>query len=347
MVARSLCSLFGLFFVLVTDSALPAQVEQGVDKDHMSGVVEAHLASFEAWRTADFLIRVQSSGNGRYYRLEDNEGIGSDSKLKFVEGPDSSELLVESNSLYRVKFDFDTNRCLIVTKLRETLSVFNSLGDVVSSSVKEDSTAFLLCDPEKGVLAVGPKGDLYKSDKVASTERALSISYIPDIRMLGWKEVYPWSSERVHNQLLNTASPDKMLELSHVGRNRYQIKRETAIDGIFATCQWDLVRNVPVRFWFGHESGEVILSEGSAEWKAMDGLYLPVSSRYMKSLGRTLGGRDYSTKNEVEIDIHWFSFNEELGADLFQEELLRDRKKLDELLSPEVFDKKSDSVIGR
>lgn len=346
MVVRLSVSLFSLFFVLVTRPVLLAQVEQGVDKDHMSGVVESHLASFEAWRTADFLLRVQSSGHGRYYRLEDNEGIGPDSKLKFVEGPDSSELLVESNLLYRVKFDFDTNRCLIVTNLRESLSVLDSLGDVVDSAVTESTTGFLLSDPEKGVLAVGPRGDLYKSDKVASTERALTISNIPDIRMLGWKEVYPWSSERAHNQLLNIASPDKMLDVAHVGRHRYQLRRETAIDGIVATCQWDLVRNVPVRFWIGHESGEVILSEGSAEWKAMDGLHLPVSSRYMKSQGRTLGGRDYSTEHEVAIDIHWFSFNEELTAELFQEELLRDREKLDELLSTEVFDKKSDSVIG-
>lgn len=44
------------------------------------------------------------------------------------------------------------------------------------------------------------------------------------------------------------------------------------------------------------------------------------------------------TRTDVTIDVHWFSFNEDLPDELFEEEVLADRKKLDELLSQEVFE---------
>jgi hypothetical protein len=43
--------------------------------------------------------------------------------------------------------------------------------------------------------------------------------------------------------------------------------------------------------------------------------------------------------NEGTMELHWFSFNQPLPDDLFEESILSDRKKQDELMSKDVFEK--------
>lgn len=62
VVPRKFNDLLGLFWVFMASSMLVAQDDLSLNKEHMSGVVEAHLASLEGWRIADVLIRVSSNG---------------------------------------------------------------------------------------------------------------------------------------------------------------------------------------------------------------------------------------------------------------------------------------------
>lgn len=330
----------GVFFLIVANARLYAQDTLSVDKEHMAGVVSAHLASLEGWRTGDFLVRVSTTGTGRFFRWEENQdNMEVDDKLRFVEGVDASTLDFQSDLLYRVVFDIELERCFVVGSIREVATVFDSLDIAMEPSVKKISATYMLADREAGLLSVGSNGKTYKTNQVKTASAALSIAGVPDIRVLGWKNVLPWNSSLLRMQL-GDIRPDSIREISHVGQNVYELRIKTPVDGVSVRAQWDVSKNLPVRYWIGTDLDGTTAGEGSAKWKEINGFSVPVASRFMKAESREHGLRDYSMRNEVAVDVHWFSLNEELSDEFFQKELLHDQKRLDELLDQSVFDKK-------
>jgi len=247
--------------------------------------------------------------------------------------------------LYRVVFDFDAERCLVVGNVREEATVFDALDRAMDPIVRKKNAIFLLNDGESGAWQIRANGKLYNSKQVKSVSRTLAVAGVPDIRFLGWNQVSLWDGDQVWTQL-GDIRPDSIQEISHVGRDVYQIRTKAPIEGVSVRTQWDVSRNLPVGYWFGTDRNQTTGSEGSAKWKEIDGLSVPVSSRFMNAEGSTFGSRDYSMKNEVAVDIHWFSLNQELSDEFFQKALLSDQKKLDELLNQNVFEKQADDTAS-
>ncbi len=337
---RSAANFVVVCLMVAVNSELYSQDKLSIDKDHMLGVVEAHAVSLEGWRTGDVLIRVTSSGHGRYIRLEDDPGPRG--QPKYVEGPDASSIVVQEDRLFRVLFDFDDQMCLVVGSNREERVIFDALDNELTPKVTDRSGAFLFNDPEKGVLTVGTDGRLFRALEMTTVSGALSVSGAPDIRLLGWNTVSSWDCEYLRDRIAALANVDAISIVSHVGRDSYQLVYPGHTEGTEKKYHWDVKRNVPQKFWVGRTSDGFASHDASAQWQSIDGHHVPVSSQYMLAEIIMDGSRWYLMFHEVAVDIHWFSFNKELPEELFQDEILRDRKKLDELLSQEVFGKRSE-----
>jgi hypothetical protein len=89
-----------------------------VDKDHILGVMEAHLTSLEGWRSGNALIRLRSNGTGRVYNRESGE---------FIEGPKAKSVTRSSTIVQRIVFDFDKPRALVLNRTEFEQQVFDSL----------------------------------------------------------------------------------------------------------------------------------------------------------------------------------------------------------------------------
>lgn len=336
-----------LVFLCVANETAFAQNELSVDNEHMAGVVSAHLASLEGWQSGDFLVRVSTSGSGRHFRWEDNQdNMEVDDKIRFVEGADASTVDFQSDLLYRVVFDFDAEKCLVVGNVREEVTVFDALDRAMDPIVRKKNAIFLLNDVESGAWQIRPDGKMYNSKQVKSVSNALFVANVPDIRFLGWNLPLIWNCDRLRTRLGDIRT-EAIQEVTHVGQDVYQLRIKSSIEGVSNLTRWDVSRNLPVSYWIGTDRDKTTGSEGSAKWSEIDGLPVPVSSRFMNAHSSSFGSRDYSMKNEVAVDIHWFSLNQELSDEFFQKDLLSDQKKLDELLNQNVFEKQADDTLGR
>ncbi len=318
-----------------------AQDKLSVTKEHLSGVVEAHHAAMDGWRTGDLIIRTSSSGKGQHFRPEDDPGPRG--QPKYVEGPDASSLVVEVNSVYRVIFDFDKQRCLVVGNFREERTKFDALENSFAPVVNERFGAYLFneADMEKDLMGIFPDGTIYRSTAESASD-ALSVTTAPDVRYVGWSTLMPWSCEPFRDNLERVAEVDGIQDISNVGKDIYQFTRPTFSEGVVTKYHWDVKRNLPVKFWEGRVSDGFARHEGSAQWKSVDGINVPTSTRYKLSNIDHRESRYYLLFNEVPVDIHWFAVNADLTDELFKKEIMRDRKKLDELLSQDVFEKSAE-----
>lgn len=311
--------------------------EMTVDEAHVSQVVEAHIANLDSWRSGDMLIRITSSGSGRYFRMEDQ---APRIPIVYVEGPDSSSIVKEREQLYRVAFDLDKERCFVAVNRRLESNVFDSLDKISSPSVSDEKGAFLFSDPKRGILTLGSDGKLYQSlgPKNESVGAALFVSNAPDVRLLGWWPIGNRDCERL-NKRLSEIAHSSIADIAHVGKRVYRATYHGVgvTEGEIYKYDWDLERNVPTRFWVGGE-GQA-RHEGSAHWRLVDGQHVPDSSRYV--LGEIIyeGSRPYLVFHEISVDVHWFSLNRDLPDDLFNEAILRDRARIDELMNADVFEK--------
>jgi hypothetical protein len=335
-----------LISLLVSNPRAYSQDEFSVDKEHLAGVVGAHLLSLEGWRTGDFLVRVSTNGSGRFFRWEENQdNMEVDDKIRFVEGVNASTVDFQSDLLYRVVFDFDSERCLIVGNVREVATVLDALDRAMDPIVRKKNTIFLLNDVESGAWQIRPDGKMYNSKQVKSVSYALFVANVPDIRFLGWNLPLTWDCDRLRTRLGDMRT-EAIQEVRHVGQDVYQLRIKSSIEGVSNLTRWDVSRNLPVSYWIGTDRDKTTGSEGAAKWSEIDGLPVPVSSRFMNAHSSSFGSRDYSMKNEVAVDIHWFSLNQELSDEFFQKDLLSDQKKLDELLNQNVFEKQADDTAN-
>lgn len=309
-----------------------------VDEAHISQVVEAHMANLDSWRSGDMLIRIKTSGSGRYFRLEDQ---APKIPIVYVEGPDASSIVKEREQLYRVAFDLDKERCFVAINQRLESNVFDGLDNMSSPIVIDEKGAFLFSDPKRGILTLGSDGKLYQSlgPKNETVSAALFVSNAPDVRLLGWWPIGNRDCERLNNRLSEMAH-NSISDIAHVGKRVYRATYHGVgvTEGEIYKYDWDLERNVPTRFWVGGE-GQARF-EGSAHWRLVDDQHVPESSRYVHGQIIKEGSRPYLVFHEVSVEVHWFSLNRELPDDLFNEAILRDPARIDELMNADVFEKR-------
>ncbi|MDP1564374.1 MAG: hypothetical protein Q8M16_23590 [Pirellulaceae bacterium] len=328
-------AIFACCFSLIQCTISFSQ-ELSADREHAAGVIESYLANLESWEKGDVLVRMTSNGSGRYFRVEDQGGFNV--PPKFVEGPDSSSLTVQEDLLFRLVFDFEKQKTLIIHRNRSERQVFDGLDkESIPRKVAGDAQV-LLNDPSRGMLSRVTNGRVQSFEAINTVSKVLQMQ-APDIRILGIEPISrSWDTEYLQDRLNGLAVVDKISEITNVAKQSYQLTYlgEGEEKGLIRRFDWDLERNLPVKFWRGTlECGT--WCEGAVRWQSINNQYVPVSARYMNTSGDSQDSRFYLVETETTVDLHWFSFGQDLPDDLFEDSVLDDHKKLNEMLDEDVF----------
>ncbi len=329
------CFGTALFFCLV--SPVHAQTTGlSVDKEHLSGISEAHFAYLEGWQTGDLLIRSATTGNGRYI----TEGE--------VEGPDAMSVVIRLDYLSRVVFDYDLERALVINRCKREVRLFNALDEEVQRPAISGDHRVLLYDKTANLdLKINEAGEIQRESKLSEFRSVLPSMGVPGVQSWGCGESSRWNLESLRRGIEFSSDVHNMASLENVGKNVYRlIAKDLAGErGDFRwqyETDWDVQRNVPVKYvaYHGPPGKHGPVSSSSAKWKLIDDCFVPESASSSRRSIERFAERRFHLKEETTADVHWFSFNSELSKELFSENLLHDREKLDELLNTDVFEDK-------
>jgi hypothetical protein len=344
-----------LAFITFSQSTLfvCAQDELSLNRDHITGVIQAHQSNLESWRRGDFLIRIRTSGSGRYIDFEksrQSKGNG----LVYVSGPDSMSLVNKKDHLHRVIFDFDNEKLIVINRVAREQQLYDGLDNDLGSPVKSYDDRIVLLNKPLGIGATRIKAGLIHNmgpENQRSVVELLDIYGIPNIMLLGCGTLGDWTSDQQRRfDLLGNL--DSMEQITHVGKNRYQVFSRLDIVptnkmlGARVYVDWDVQKLVPVKYsvYNGYREEDFPGATkpqwtGSANWMELKGSYVPKSARLSNDSLVKVSGRYFHVSDDTSIDVHWFSLNQELPDRLFEEKLLHDRKKLDEMMNQDVFEK--------
>lgn len=327
-----------------------------IDKEHMIGVVDAHFANLESLQKFDVLMRIRTSRIGDKFIIEaDDQGVD---QMKVIKGPDAEQVVDERTSLHRVMFDKPNGTILILNRCEFTRESLDGLGEPIGAPTKRFDDRSLLIDPQRGIRVARSKPGF--SQKVAfganvPIERLIDSYGVPNFKFAGFHTVLR-NGDQVLQYLERFRNVDAIEEILNTGQDRYQVFSRHDIDsqdsrlGIRCYQDWNIEWNVPVRFEIfpGYRAEDFPDTtephvSGNVEWKLLDGCFVPISGRVSSKAAERVNGSMYKVIEEVLFDFHWFSVHRDLPEGLLTENLLQDRKKLDELLDQSVFKNTEDS----
>jgi hypothetical protein len=197
-------------------------VHLSVDKEHMVGVIESHLASLEGWRTGDVLIRIATTGEGKH--VEEGETIHDVVQPKEVVGPGAKNLVIREDLLFRLVFDFDTERALVINRCEREERLFNGLDEEIKRPVIRIDDRVLLYDKSKDHAFMRLEaGQIHKMQKLPPLTQLLHSMNVRDIRHMGCAEASYWDLSMVRTQLEFGAAERHMHSLVNTGRDRFQV----------------------------------------------------------------------------------------------------------------------------
>ena len=334
--SMKICCLIVCGLVAVSD--VMGQVDGlSVDKSHISSVAESHLANLEAWRKGDVLIRYSTSGEGKLIA----DGVGE------VAGPNAISVVVREDCLSRLVFDLESERVVIINRMDRVERFFNSLNEEIQQPVRKIDNRVILYDKTTGLESMRTDAGEIRVSPISAPIMGgfgcLARMRVLDLRYLGFVEFANWNFETLKEGALFNNQVDNIEQIQHVGKNVYRVvakdlQHVRRFSGRYLT-DWDLQRNVPVRFECHHTaSSNDPVQITTVDWKLMEGLFVPESARLSQRSIVEQGKREYHLREETTVDAHWFSLNRELPAELFDEKWIRDQKKLDELLDTAVFE---------
>jgi hypothetical protein len=323
-----------------------------VDSDHMIGSIEAHLANIDSWRSGDFLIRIRDTSTGRSIEVLKNE-TGAD-EFRTVKGPDAMSIVSEMTRIHRVRFDFDQQRLFMANRTERNDQLYDSLDQEIGKPFVRSDDRVIMLQRNKNVGATRLEAAVIhrmEPDAIPTLEEALDQFGGPNIKFIGLAKPAFWSGGYFERKCDMVRKQDDIAEISQVGENRYRVFYRHDVNpqdrrmGLRIYLDWDVKRNVPVKYtaFLGYRAEDYPgatkpFQVGTADWKLINGTNLPVEARISSSSIRRMDGRRFQFEDESTIEIHWFSINEELPDAHFDEQLLHDRQKLDELLNTVVFD---------
>lgn len=334
---------WALFFVwFLFGFQCPAVVqsqEKNFDKDHLVGVIEAHLARLEGWRSGDVLIRIKSDGHGRFLRLEEQT---PDGEAKYVEGPDASSVVRQTETVVRLLFDFDRGRALVIVRTENETEIFDGLDETVNKPILSGRDGVSLLNCELEIAVIKRNGAVERLTKVPTIEGFLVSSGAPGIKHLGcsYQQLGSWMNSDLNTIFDIQTSEERISEVKHVGKDRYQLVYigKGVLEGSTSIWEWDVDRQVPTKYWFGVEATGFTNSENTVEWKSIADNYLPVSSKSVLTNIEQIGARHYLVVDEGTVELHWFSFNSVLPDELFDQEIMRNPDELRKMINQDVFD---------
>jgi hypothetical protein len=341
-----------VILLLAVEKLSAQDKELSVDKDHIIGVIEAHIANVESWRSGDYLVRIRGSSNGRLIEeIIDENGMR---RLPFVEGQNAKSVHSETTRVHRVRFDFDRQNLFIANRSEGREQMFDSLDRKIGDPKVVSQDRAMVLQRSKAIGASRFEAapvDRQIGEELPELETALDQFGAPHVRFIGFAPPMLWTGGYLEQKFDQVRREDDIIDILNVGNDRYQVLYRFDIDptnrmrGQRYYYDWDMKRNVPLkyRFYLGfnagdHPEGDKPNAVGHSEWKEIDGANLPISMRYSNPSYKRVDGQEFRFNEEWTVEIHWFSINKELPDEQFAEELLLDQKKLDELLDTSVFD---------
>ncbi len=339
--------------IFIVQSGLFAQNEKlFVDKEHLISSIEAHIANMASWQRGDVLIRISISSPGRHVEIVKQEGELD--KVKTVEGPNSISVVSESVHVHRVRFDFENQRVFIANRSRSQQQLYDSLDREIGKSNVETDDRVIVLDHANGFGATRMEAALIRRlepGQLPAIEFALDRHGVPNLKLLGLSGSTLWTGRSYQQRCDLMRNIEELEEISHVGQDRYKLfyrhkmNPNNSRTGIRCYYDWDANQHLPLKFtaYSGYrtedfpEATQPFIS-GFAKWQTIDAINVPVMTRNSMGKYGRISGQQFRFQEETTIDIHWFSINQELPDDYFDESLLHDRKALDELLDTGVFE---------
>lgn len=335
------CLLMTVVLQVWPTTGVNAQDRLTVDKEHMIGVMESHFLDLESWRKLDVLIRVTTTGEGRHWKLEDQAW---DKLPRYIEGPDASLMVLQEKALFRVAFDLDAQQAIVVGRWEDEQQVFDALDNETPAKKRAGDHSLLMNSTPGVVFAKSGSNSAYRRKDITTVSQLLDQSGVVDIRGLGWMGYAPWNSTLFRRQTDYLLKSGAISEISHMGQDRYKVTflNQGKYKGQYQSVDWNLKKALPVKYASGTDS--MLGQEVLIQWASIEGNDVPKHYRFMNYRQEIFGGRQYFVKREGTIELHWFSFDQMLSDDLFNEEILNDRKRLDALMDETVFAEKSDDT---
>jgi len=245
-------------------------------------------------------------------------------------------------------FDFSNQRFMAVNRTEAEARLFDSLDEEVKDKLfphhNSFERAFVFDKSSRVSLAKIRPGEVVRMGENSSFEFLASqfgVPQLPAFGISGWNR--PWNSTLLKNRLDQVMNPDTMETVTHVGPDRYRAFFRVATPGGSLTggsryaIDWDVNRMVPVKLttYVGYDDdfSTKPYSEDRVEWREVNSQYVPVMLRGTRPRRLDFEGRDFRMKEEIEVQLRWFSINEDIPDSSFDKEQLSDPAKLAELIA--------------
>jgi hypothetical protein len=333
-----------LLVVVLGYSKSPAQESQGLasllgkaevtEKEayEAGSLYDAYLSNLLAWEKGDCLIRVATNLDSI-----DIEGANDE----------PGDIVSESIQLHRFRFDNTQQKYFYVHVDNVDIALIampDSDTDVVETS-RQRIQGFVF--NENGKFGRSFPRKVVKLNTNLSANDAFRKMNVPELRMTGLLK-YGNSIDFVGIEaVLNKLSTGQgIVEIRDIASNKLQIVRETnnpqIQDVVFhTTSTFDTERFVPLKRLIEvtnkrkEDSPRSVYSLEKYTWKELNGTMVPIAIQSEDKSSRMVGGTRHVMKRTVDVGVHWFSFNEELPVDAFDEITLHDIDQIIKVTDPQ------------
>jgi len=335
-----------IFSLVLNHEAIIAQVNKSVvGKDHLLGVIEAHVARLSSWETGDVLVRIRTTGTGVASR-----------RTERITGPDSCTAVFQETVTMRFVFDFPQKRFVAVINREREINAFDALDNEIKDQYfperRRTMDAFLI-DQSRSLLIV--RNGAGQSQQVKPTldrpifevySKRFGLRNIKGVGIYGWTNTM-WDDQGTASFFNLLFNADVIESVTHVGKDRYRTLSRVHlpranVKGYRRMIDWDVVHGVPVAYYDYpgfDDDAKPAHNSGQVEWREQNSQMVPVKARENdRRLQFSASMREFAVDLEAEVDFHWFSINEELDAEQFDEKRFQEPGRLNQLLTEYQFE---------
>ncbi len=327
MFTKSAFLRVSILFAVLGNSLVDAQTNSSEEKDSLE--VKARVCSIFGVVTAN----AEAIKQGDVLFLERNFYDG------FKHYAPTQDGTLDEFRLVRVVFDDEQGKFLVLSR---TISEWLSLGDVTDENDGRTIRATergVFCDSKSRIHQTKQDNLIYKYNaKYPFPESSWILYEDPrtagmDVNSLGTlsNSIESYRIKQTGEKLL-----DSKIETDGV-HIRLELGKIPPRSRLVLEFTFDSDSNLPTQIsGYGEmEEGRSIPHCGKFEWKTMSGLHVPVRLKGSGYGGyESPDGKRIDASKTNEINFHWFSINEPIPDELFDEANLSDSKRFQDLIDP-------------
>ncbi len=253
---------------------------------------------------------------------------------------------LSTTTLTRILFDDEKEKFIVLTREVSQWLELEKIDDVHDGKSIKSRDEGILADRPSRTRFIKSGGDV-RRDRVAEDDRHFQLLFRldHDPRSVGM------ASE--HLLALSAVLPSQNVKMTGEGLIDFNIRDKVKTLRIqngpisknsmrsVESYSFDTVSNFPIRTSFYGESivdgARSIPNVIHFEWVPMSELNVPVRLK-AESFGRYRSfddEREHLAPMDKEIHLHWFSVNEPIPDEFFDEDILKDSKRFQDLIDPE------------